>query len=251
MIQRRLKPDDIIFGGGIIDRIVDTFTAQRYSGERHAREGLTGRPYNFVGPGTNLSRRLERRTGLPKRSSFPINRIDEDAMRHDIRYGEIAEQYYQNPTPENKRQKLAEIHGEDRIFIENVQQHRADDPIVADTAAALIRAKKFAEEHGLLDSRRFSGFGKKQKPADPAKRLRQLVLQTEKPKKEDKKKIEGGFAPIVVPVVTAIASTLVGKLFDTIKEKLSGNGIKLPFKYYQNKKKFIDRLIKANKRIIL
>ncbi len=39
--------------GKVINKAIDvakgTFTAERFPGERHAREGPTGRPYNFVG----------------------------------------------------------------------------------------------------------------------------------------------------------------------------------------------------------
>ena len=97
-----------IDGSGFLDdiknKVLEKFTVEIYPGKRHARVGLTGdQGYNFAGPGTNLVRRLERHTGNPKRSSIPINNIDAAALRHDTKYGEIADAYKANPTPENKK----------------------------------------------------------------------------------------------------------------------------------------------------
>ena len=86
------------------NKVLEKSAIERYPGERHARVGLTGDQfYNFAGPGTNLTRRLERHTCNPKRSSIPINNIDAAALRHDTKYGEIADAFKANPTPENKR----------------------------------------------------------------------------------------------------------------------------------------------------
>ena len=238
----------------IKDALKNTFTAERFSGEMHAREGLMGRPYSFVGPGTNLSRRLDRRTGLPKPSSQPINRIDEDAMRHDIRYGEIADEYHRNPTPENRTRKLQQIHDEDEVFIRNVRQHRDDDPAVAKVASALITAKRFAEQHHLLDSRKFSGFGKKPRinivdeASDPVHRLRELAIKQNK--KFEPKNQRGGFAipAFLIPILASAASTLVGKIYDTIKQKIEGKGLKLPHhKTIKQKRQYLIHIAKHSK----
>ena len=101
-----------------VKNVLNSITYERYPGETHIRSGLSpnGQPYSYAGPGTNLARRLERHTGLPKRSSQPINGIDAAAMRHDIRYGQIADEYYKDPTPENKKRQMKEIHKEGDIF---------------------------------------------------------------------------------------------------------------------------------------
>lgn len=55
LIKRRSYYDHHEIHGGMFpfdqikERIKNTFTAERYPGEQHAREGLVGRPYNFVG----------------------------------------------------------------------------------------------------------------------------------------------------------------------------------------------------------
>ena len=238
-----------IEGEGIMDILKENFTAERYPGERHAREHLTGRPYNFAGPFTNLSRRLDRRTGNPKPSSIPINRIDEDALRHDKRYGQIADEYYADPTPENRRRKLDEIHNEDDIFIRNVRQHSADDPVVANIEAAAIYAKKKGEDLGVLDSRKFSGFGKKPKinilddENDPVYKLKQIAMKHNK-KYEGGTEQRGGLAPLLIPILASVAGALSSKIFDLIRDKIQGKGYKIPnHKTHKSKKKFFINLV--------
>ena len=92
------------FFDDIKNKVLEKFTIERYPVERHTRVGSTGdQGYNFAGPGTNLTRRLERHTVNSKRSSISINNIDAAALRHDTKYGEIADAYKANPTPENKK----------------------------------------------------------------------------------------------------------------------------------------------------
>lgn len=247
-----------IQGEGILDWIKhpieqskQTFVVERYPGEQHARENLIGRPYNFLGPHTNLSRRISRHTGLPKESSLPINSIDNDARIHDQIYDQLASEYYKNPTPENRRRKLDEIHHADDVFIENVKRHRADDPVVANIAANLIRAKKLGERMGVLDTKKFSGFGEKKNidENDPSYKLRLLAKKYNK--NYDKEQKGGAFPAFLIPILAAGASKLVEKIYDTIKEKIEnknkkeGTGYKLPHhKTSEQKKKFLIELVK-------
>ena len=65
------------------------------------------------------------------------------------------------------------------------QIHDADDKFIIDAkhegikgqiASNLIKAKKIGEEHGIIDSKRFSGFGiKKNEVKDPTLRLKLLA----------------------------------------------------------------------------
>ena len=231
--------------------IKDKFTAEQYEGERHAREGLTGRPYNFAGPFTNLSKRIDRISHLPKEHSQPINSIDAAALRHDLQYENIGNDYFKNPTPENKKRQLKRIHDEDDIFINDVKRNRAEDPKVADIASNLIRLKKLGEQTGLLDSRKFSGFGKKPRinivdeASDPVHRLRQLAIKQNK--KYEPKQQQGGFAipAFLIPILASAASTLVGKVYDTIKQKIEGKGYKIPHhKTIKQKKQFLMKIAK-------
>ena len=48
-------------GGGVIDSLMKPFTAERYTGERHAHTLAPStflKPMNFMGPHTNLDERL-------------------------------------------------------------------------------------------------------------------------------------------------------------------------------------------------
>ena len=102
--------------------------------------------YAFAGPGTNLTRLLERHTSNHKRSSIPINNIDAAALRHDTKYGDA---YIADPKPENKKQHLKRIHDEDHILIDSVRGQRADDPKVAYAIEHAIRLKKLGETIGV------------------------------------------------------------------------------------------------------
>ena len=79
---------------------------------------------------------------------------------------------------------------------------------------------------------------------DPIYRLRKLAMKQNKPFEKQQK---GGFAfaPILIPVLASAASTLVGKLYDTIKNKIEGKGYKIPHhKTTRQKKKFLINLTK-------
>lgn len=235
--------------------------SERNPGEKHARVGnrSDGRAYAYVGPGTDLKERLNPRTGLPKREYQPINSIDAAALRHDVQYGQIASDYQKNPTSENKRKQLKRIHEEDDIFIDTVKRHRAEDPKVADLAVKMIKAKKFIENVPVLGnqfSKKYSGFGMKprinicsdEEVNDPVQRLRQLAIKQNTVKK-------GGFIPpFLIPILAAAGSTLVGKVYDTIKEKIEkrgkekeGKGIELKHKTIKQKRKFLINLAKQIK----
>ena len=259
MIQRRLKPDDIIFGGGIIDAILSKFTYSKYPGEHHAYS-LAPDTYkvglNWMGPGTSLKDRLND-DYTPKQDSLPVRLNDKVSMMHDIAYDKINKAYYANPTKYNKDIQMRKIWNADDQFRKDVVEDTADP--MSKVAEKLIHLKEIGEKLGTISSTRFSGFGAtkpQRKKADPAKRLRELVLKNEKVK-TSKKKIKGGFLPLAtlaVPAVTAVVSTVVGKLFDLIRDKFKGSGIKLPMKYYlgnTNKEKLVNRIKEAHKRIIL
>ena len=105
MIQRRLKPSDIAFGGGVIDSILSKFTYSKYPGEHHAYSLAPDtymRPLNWMGPGTSLRNRLND-DYTPKQDSLPVRLNDKVSMMHDIAYDKINQDYRANPTPDNKK----------------------------------------------------------------------------------------------------------------------------------------------------
>ena len=113
MIQRRLKPADIIFGGGVIDAILSKFTYSKYPDEHHAC-GLAPDTYkvglNWMGPGTSLKDRLND-DYTSKQDSLPIPLNDQVSMKHDIAYSKINKDYYDNPTSENNKNSNEESMG--------------------------------------------------------------------------------------------------------------------------------------------
>ena len=74
-------------GGGVIDSLIKPFTAERYTGERHAYSLAPStflNPMQFMGPHTNLDGRLNDDL-TPKNSSLPINKSDYNATIYNIK----------------------------------------------------------------------------------------------------------------------------------------------------------------------
>jgi hypothetical protein len=112
-----------------------------FVGERHVLlklpNGKTG-VGNYIGPGTNLIKRLER--GDPPRTE-----VDKVAQLHDIRYGLAKTQ--------------ADVRKADNIMINKVKQisrNRGDAPRNI-AQASLMRAKVLGEDLGVLRKDAFSG----------------------------------------------------------------------------------------------
>ena len=99
-----------------------------------------------------------------------------------------------------------------------------------------------------MDSKQFSGFGAEpeQENSDPVARLRRLVNeQYNSETKKDKRKIQrGGVVPALIPIGVAIASALGSKaisdIYDWIKSKVTGSGVKVP--YHKTKRQRIEFL---------
>lgn len=69
-------------GCGIINNILNS----NWLPELHLR-GFSGK-YNFVGPGTDLNKRLNYINEQPRAHSVPINELDRLAYRHDLDYND-------------------------------------------------------------------------------------------------------------------------------------------------------------------
>ena len=97
-------------------------------------------------------------------------------------------------------------------------------------SSKLIAGKKKLEEMGM-DTKIYSGFGTSEEPEnnDPVARLR--LLDVQECKAEKKKVQKGGFLPLI-PIATAASGALAAKitseLYDFVKKKISGSGIKIP-----------------------
>ena len=80
-----------------------------------------------------------------------------------------------------------------------------------------------------------------QKKNDTTARLKQLA-QVATPKK----KMEGGLHPVLIPILASLAGTALGKVWDLVKEKMSGKGFSLDDTVYKTdsqKRKLIRHVL--------
>ena len=84
---------------------------QKYEGEHH----FPG--YNYLGPGTRLDIRLDENL-KPKKGEEPVSNLDARALKHDITYKEIQDEYKRD---KNKQKALNKIHRADEEFIEEAK----------------------------------------------------------------------------------------------------------------------------------
>ena len=118
-------------------------------------------------------------------------------------------------------------------------------------SSKLMSAKKGLEEAGLMDTKQFSGFGAEEgsENADPVARLRDIVKKEYKTdaKKNKKGKQSGGFAflaPIAIAGLSALAGKLSGDLYDFIKKKVTGSGVRVAnHKTKQQRIEFIKEVV--------
>ncbi len=203
---------------------------------------------SFMGPHSRLYIRLNP-DETPKENSLPVNKSDYESYLHDVAYKHAKEDYLKNPTQENKKAQMQKVWHADDKFVE-AMKHDHEEPM-APVAGKLIQVKEMAEKMGAPTT--FSGFGKNtehetSENVDPVAKLRSLVKEQYKSelKKENnnKNKVQkGGFIPII-PVATAVVSTIASKLaselYDFLKKKItsSGSGTKIP--YHRTKKEKIQ-----------
>ena len=138
------------------------------------------------------------------------------------------------------------MHADD-VFIDRAKNSR-DDPIMGKISSKLIAAKEGLEKAGIMDTKRFSGFGAEEEINDPVAKLRELVKKEYKPEKKSDKKIQKGgvfpLIPIGIAIASAIGSKLAGDLYDFIKSKVTGNGYKIPrHKTKKQKVQFVKEVI--------
>ncbi len=218
--------NSLTYGGGI-------FIDSKYPPEQHVHG------YNYLGPWTRTDIRLTE-DYKPKQNELPINKLDEVAMNHDIAYAKAKKEYNQTG---NKQEALKKIHNSDKEFIKDASKTGALGKI----ASGIIYSKMKAEENGIINSKTFSGMGNKvtfktkdgreiafTKKHDPTERLKKLAgVGICKNKPEKKRKINGGFAPVLIPVLSAVAGSVASKLFDLVREKISGKGYNVDPELYK------------------
>ena len=226
----------LTYGSGI-------FTSEKYPGEAH----VPG--FQYLGPWTRTDIRLDENY-KPRANEEPINKLDEIAMRHDIAYAKAKKEYSQD---NDKTKALNKIHESDREFIKDA----AKEGVLGKVASAAMYTKLKAEENNIISSKTFSGMGQVAfktksgktvtftKKHDPTARLKAIAgVGICKPKKEKKK--HGGFAPLAIGVISALAGTALGRIFDLVKEKIQGKGVTLDSELYktdEHKRAFLKHVL--------
>lgn len=121
-----------------------------YPGELHAkkivRDGmkLKYKNYNWVGPGTAVEKRLE--LGIK-----PIDGIDAAAKQHDIDYT----LNFQARAKKGEKVSKAEVQAADKKFVERAKANRKDNPALVAAIIPAFKAKKLAEDTGIMNSDAF------------------------------------------------------------------------------------------------
>ena len=232
----------LIHGSGIIDSVLNTFTYSKYPNEHHFPY------YSYLGPHTRLDIRTDENF-KPRAGEEPINDLDNTALKHDIAYQKIQDQY---KVDKDKQKALSAVRKADDEFISSAKNSNVQP--LGKISAGLIKAKEIGESTGILSTKTFSGLGVKfrtkdgkevsfTKKHDPTARLKQLA-QVATPKQE--KKISGGLNPILIPILASLAGTALEKVFSLVKEKISGKGLDVDptlFKTDAQKRQLIRRVL--------
>ena len=175
--------------------------------------------------------------------------MDKTALAHDIAYQKIQDQY---KVDKNKQKALALVRKADDEFI-NEAKNSSVQPL-GKISAGLIKAKSLGESTNRKSTKTFSGLGVRfrtkdgkevafVKKHDPTARLKQLAKITAP---TPVKKMEGGLHPVLIPILASLAGTALGKVWDLVKEKLSGKGFSLDDTVYKTdsqKRKLIRHVL--------
>ena len=228
-------------GSGIIDSLMKNFTFEKYPGERHGyslNPNTFMKPFSYVGPGTVV--KLREQLG----DNVPLDDLDKFAKEHDYAYLREKEAYDRD---HDRQKHINNVWAADDKFV-NQAANSKNEVIMGPIASKLIQTKENLEKAGM-DTKRFSGFG-----TDPVARLRQLARKhynkqqrTVDKKEPQNKLIKGGIGPlaaIAIPALGALAGKLTSDLYDFVKRKITGSGIKMNHKTQKDQKEFLLNLIK-------
>lgn len=211
------------------------FIDSKYPGEHHA--------HGYI--------RLDQKQN-PKKREEVKDALDSIALSHDKKYKTIQDQYKRD---HDNQRALKAVHQADEQFIRDSSNTNVQP--LGKISAGIIKAKELAEKAGVLDSKTFSGLGNNKvsfttksgkqisftKKHDPTARLKKLAGVTN-PKKDHKQ--SGGIAPVLIPVISALAGTALGKIWDLVKEKIEGKGYSIDPELYKtdtHKRAFIKKVL--------
>ena len=90
----------------------------------------------------------------PRVGEEPINALDNTALKHDIAYQTIQDQYKKD---NNKQKALSSVRKADNEFIKGASQSNVQP--LGKISAVLIKMKELGESTGLLPTNTFSGIG--------------------------------------------------------------------------------------------
>ena len=125
----------LIYGSGMLDTILSTFTQSKYHGEHHYPE------FSYLGPGTRLDIRLDENF-KPRAGEEPINDLDNTALKHDIAYQKIQDQY---KVDKDKQKALSAVRKADDEFISSAKNSSVQP--LGKISAGLI--KELGESTGI------------------------------------------------------------------------------------------------------
>ena len=116
------------------------------SGEHHAKKIVNGKKvnYTFLGPSTHVNERLAR-------GDKPIDNLDKYAKEHDKTYTLVFKKKLQKGIKVSKE----EVQRADDEFVVGVVKNRADNPLLASLIPKVFKAKKLAENTGVLSHTAF------------------------------------------------------------------------------------------------
>jgi hypothetical protein len=117
-----------------------------FPGEKHAKKLVNGEimNYAYLGPGTHVKERLAR-------GDKPIDNLDKYAKDHDTTYTLVLKKKLEKGVKVTKK----EVQEADRVFVEGVKRNKADNKLLATLIPPLFRAKKLAEDTGVLSHTAF------------------------------------------------------------------------------------------------
>ena len=234
------------------DGLLDYFTASKYDGEHHAyslNPKTFMQPHSFTGPGTQYKLREQ------LHDDIELNDLDGYSKSHDKVYMDEKDAYQHD---HDKSKHMNNIWKADEEYIQKAK-YSHDEPILGPIASKMIETKMNLEKAHVLPTKMFSGMGKEKEKEeesdlDPCYKLRELVNSSYKlkDKKENKHKINksqsGGLHPVIIPVITALITSLAPKIYDTIKAKIQGNkqeGKGMPIlKTNKEKQNYVFKILK-------
>ena len=194
--------------------------------------------YSFGGSHSELKLREQ------LHDDIPLNKLDESAKQHDYTYLHEKEAYEKD---HDKQRHMKNIWKSDDEFTAKAKAQN-DDPIDGVIDSNLIKAKKNLKQSGILPTETITGFGESN---DTAYRLKLLASEVENESKIQKRRRKraqsGGLGPLAafaIPILGSLAGKVISDVYDLVKKRISGAGVKMNHRAHIDKKEFIIQLFK-------